>query len=266
MELDRGLRRRNAARIIAPAALFFLLGACRESAEQHIRKAHVLFANKQLDQALASYEKAVSIEPDNEIALEGIGNVAFERGDVKTAASWYEKAAAADEKAINARHRLAIARSELGDIEGAIAALEQALKIDPANTFAINALGGLYQKKGDLKRAEELQVAAVKIDPEFRAARYALAMIMIDTGRYDDADRELSKLHTRGSEALAEYGFARLDAKRGKHAEAAARLQRVLDLGVTHPSKVLSDPAFNESWSDPMMQAIRQKLEQAAQQ
>jgi tetratricopeptide (TPR) repeat protein len=270
MELDRGLRRGRATarriNTLAPALFVLAFAACRESAEEHIRKAHVLFSNKELDKAQAEYEKAVAIEADSEIALEGLGNIAFERGDVKGALSWYEKATAADAKAINARHRLAVAKSELGDLPGAVAALEEALAIDPDNTFALNALGGLHQKMGDLKRAEERQLAALRVDPEFRAARFALASILVDTSRFDDAERELTKLHTRGAEALAEYGFARLEAKRGRAPEAAKRLTRVLELGVAHPSKVLSDDVFNDAWSDPAMQAIRQKLEQAAKQ
>jgi tetratricopeptide (TPR) repeat protein len=264
MELDRALRRRFATRRLALTLALIFAGACRESPEEHIRKAHVLFSNKELDKAEAEYQRAIEIDPTNEIALEGIGNIAFERGDVKTAASWYEKAAAADDKAINARHRLAIAKGELGDLPGAVAALEEALKIDPDNVFALHALGGLHEKLGDKKRAEERQLAALRVEPENRAARFALANLLIDTNRLDDAERELTKLHTRGAEALAEYGFARLEAKRGRPAAAAKRLERVLELGVANPSKVLTDEAFTEAWSDPAMQAVRALLEQAA--
>lgn len=265
MESDRALGgRRTARRRISLLLVLAALPACRDTPEEHIRKAHVLFSNKELDKAEAEYQRAVEIDAKNEIALEGLGNVFFERGDVKTALSWYEKAAAADDTAINARHRLAITRSELGDVPGAIAALEEALKIDPENTFALNAAGGLYERSGDKKRAEELQVSALRVDPEHRAARFALASIFVDTARYDDAERELTKLHTRGAEALAEYGFARLEAKRGRAPEAAKRLTRVLELGVTHPSKILSDDAFQDAWSDPAMQTVREKLEQAA--
>lgn len=246
------------------AVLVPALSACRDTPEEHIRKAHVLFTNKKLDEAQAEYQRAAELDANNEIALEGLGNVYFERGDLKAALSWYEKAAAADDKAINARHRLAITRSELGDVPGAIAALEEALKIDPENTFALNALGGLYEKTGDKKRAEEMQVSTLRVDPQHRSARFALASIFVDTARFDDAERELTKLHRSGAEALAEYGFARLEAKRGRPAEAAKRLTRVLELGVNDPSKVLSDDAFTDVWSDPAMASVREKLEQAA--
>jgi tetratricopeptide (TPR) repeat protein len=238
--------------------------ACKDSGEEHIRKAHVLFSNHRLEEAEKSYRAAIEVEPDSAVALEGLGNIAFERGDPRTAVTWYEKAAAADPRAVNARHRLAIARSELGDVQGAIKALEDALTIDAKNVFALHALGGQQQKLGQMKRAEELQLEALRLEPDHLGARFALASIFLDSGRTEEAERELSKLHASGAEALAEYGFARVEAKRGKFPEAAKRLSRVLELGVSHPTKILSDNAFDDAWSDPEMQAVRAKLEQAA--
>lgn len=250
--------------MIAPLMACASLVACKESGEEHIRKAHVLFSNGQLDEAEKSYKTAIEVEPGSEVALEGLGNIYFERGDPRTAVTWYEKAAAADARAVNARHRLAVARVELGDLQGAVKALEEALAIDAKNVFALHALGGQYQKLGNLKRAEELQLEVLKLEPEHLGARFALASLFTDSGRAEEAERELSKLHARGAEALAEYGFARLEAKRGKPAEAAKRLTRVLELGVAHPSKILADDVFDDAWSDPAMQAVREKLEQAA--
>jgi tetratricopeptide (TPR) repeat protein len=240
------------------------LTSCRESAEQHIRKGHVFFSNRSFDDAEKEYARAVEIDPENAIALEGIGNVWFERHHVKNAIGWYEKAAAADPRSIQARHRLAIARTEAGDLRGALEPLIEAMKLDPTNTFAHYAVGNLYQRLGELANAEQHQLEVVKLDPDHRAGRFALAQIFVNSGRLDDAERELTRLRARGSEALAEYGFARLEAKRGKFPEAAKHLERVLELGVTRPAAVLEDEIFAPGWSEPAMQAVRAKLEEAS--
>jgi tetratricopeptide (TPR) repeat protein len=240
--------------------VFGALAGCRESTEEHIRKAHVLFKNGELAGAEAQYSRALELDAKNAVALEGLGNVLFERGDAKGAHAFYERAVAADPKSINAKHRLAIAKSELGDHRAAIAILEETLALDRQNVFALHALGGLYQKTGDLARAEEKQLEALRADANHLGARYALATLFIDSGRLEEAERELTKLHTRGAEAVAEYGFARVAAKRGSFEDAAKRLARVLELGVTHPEKILADEVFRDAWSHPAMAAIRAKL------
>ena len=118
------------------------------------------------------------------------------------------------------------------------------MEIDPKDVYALHALGGLYQKIGDRERAEAMQVAVLQIDKTHKAARYALANLELDSSRYDEAERELTRLQADGAKPLAEYGFARLAALHGKAANAAQHLETLLQLGVAHPSKVLTDEAF----------------------
>lgn len=240
------------------------LTGCHERGEEHVRKGHVLFSNRDFAGAEAQYRRAIDDSGENFVALEGLGNVAYEKGDLSAAEAWYRKACAAGPKAVNPRHRLAITLGTKGDVSGAIAVLQEALAIDAKNAFALSSLGGLYQKSGDLKRAEEMQVAALRIDPKHRSARFALANLQLDTGRLDEGERELTRLEADGAKQLAEYGFARLSAFRGEWDDAARHLDAVLAQDPSHPSKVLTDNAFASGWSHPEMQRVRLLLERAA--
>jgi tetratricopeptide (TPR) repeat protein len=252
-------------RAIAPMFVFaFLLAGCPETGEEHLRKAHVFFSNHDLSAAEDHYKRAAELSPKNAAPLEGVGDVYFERGNLREAAVWYRRAIELDPKALNPRHRLAITFAERGEVREAINVLEEALKIDAKNVFALHALGGLYQKLGEPDRAVAMQAAVLAVDPDHRAARFALANLHVDQGRFEEAERELTKLLGDGQKALAEYGFARLAAKRGKLDVAAKHLDTVLALGVTHPRRVLDDDAFAEAWSHPDMQRVRVELERAS--
>lgn len=222
---------------------------CRGQGEEDIRKANVFFKNGDLDRAESAYTRALEAAPSSEPALEGLGNVAFERGDFRGAMTWYGRAIEAEPKAMNARHRLAIAATELGDLETAVRALEGALALDAKDVFALHALGGLQQKKGDLAQAEALQTEVLRLDDKHRAARLALASIRVDQGRWAEAERELAQLQAAGAHTLAEYGFARMFARRADWAQAAARLETVLGEDVAHPRRMLEDPAFEAFWA-----------------
>jgi tetratricopeptide (TPR) repeat protein len=266
MTLVEMVRRFRLSSALAVAILTSAVSTgCPERSEEHVRKANVLFSNHDLAGAEAEYRRAIEKGEGHAGALEGLGDVCFERGDYASSASWYEKAARAEPRAITPLHRWAIALSSQGRAKDAIEVLSKAVEIDPKDVFALHVMGGQYQKLGESKKAEEMQMAVLRIDKDHRAARFALANIQLDSGRFEEAERELTRLEIEGKDArpLAEYGFARLAALRGGFDEAARHLERVIDLGVAHPGKVLTDTAFAEGWSQPSMLAVRAKLEAA---
>lgn len=252
---------RAARSALGCAAFAALLLGCPDVSEEHVRKGNVLFSNGDLTGAEAQYARAIEISPRNAIALEGIGNVFFEKGDLENAEGWYRKAILADRRALNPRHRLAITLSERGDPRSALGVLEEALAIDARDVFALHAIGGVYHRLGDLGRAESMQVAALKVDPDHRAARFALVNVLVDAGRFEEAERENIRLRGLGARNLSEYGFARLAAKQARFDASARHLEALLELGVTHPAKILQDAALNDAWSHPAMQRVRERLE-----
>lgn len=249
----------------ATVAIFALVAAVAcQKGEENLRKAHVFFKSGDLDSAGRHYRAATEVAPDNPAGWEGLGNVAFERRDYDEAIVHYRKAIEVDPKAMSARHKLAVALTSANRADQAIALLEETVALDPKNAFALNALGGLHQKQGDLEKAKQYQIAALTADDDFHSARFALASLLVDLGELEEAERELTRLVTRDQHLLAEYGFARLAAKKGKWPEAARHLERVLDGGVAHPEKIAMDPVFAGGWSEAPMKKAKAKLDRAA--
>ncbi len=239
------------------------LTGCQKG-EENLRKAHVFFKSGDLASAEKHYQAAADVDPKNAAAWEGLGNVAFEREDYDAAIERYRKAIALETKAMSARHKLAIALTSANNTHDAIRLLEETVTLEPKDTFALNALGGLYQKQGDLVKAKQLQLRALEVDPDFHAARFALGSLLVDLGELDEAEREFTRLLTHDQESLAEYGFARLAARRGRWADTAQHLARVLEGGVAHPEKIAKDPVFSEGWDLPPMKHAKESLDRAA--
>ena len=142
----------------------------------------------------------------------------------------------------------------------AIKTLDEALKIAPTDAYALSFSGGLHRKQGNLAEAERLQLAALQANDEYHAARYALANILIDTGRSREANLQLTRLTTEGREDLAQYGLARLAARDGRPADAARHLEKVLSGAMSHPRAILEDNAFAKVWGDPALAPLHRRL------
>jgi tetratricopeptide (TPR) repeat protein len=244
------------------AALLALAGC--QKGEENTRKAHVFFKSGDVESAAKLYRAAADADPNNAAAWEGLGNVAFELKSYDEAIAHYRKAIAIDAKAMSARHKLAVALTTANQADAAIELLEETAAIDPSNAFALNALGGLHQKKGDLDRAKQYQISAWAADDDFHAARFALGSLLVDMGELEEAEREFSRLVVKDQESLAEYGFARIAAKREKWDQVARHLAAVLDGVVAHPERIAVDPVFADGWSEAPMKALKEKLDRAA--
>lgn len=236
-----------------------LLAGCPKG-EESIRKANVFFKNGEYRRAEEAYRKALQADPENETALEGLGNVAYEQKQYDEAVARYQEAIEAHPKAISARHKLAVTLSSIDRIPEAIEILEATVEMEPADAFAFNALGGLYRKQGELEKAKQMQIKALAIDQQYHAARFALAGVLVELGELEGAERELTRLVKEGEGTLAEYGYARLAAARGRWADAAQRLEKVLDAGVSHPEKILEDPVFASGWGQEPMKRLAPRL------
>lgn len=89
--------------------------------EEYFNQAIEHFANRQLDDAIAAYRRALELDPNFTDAL----------------------------------HGLAEALSQKGELEAAIATAQRITEIDPDDVLARTSLSRLYQRKGMKKEAED---------------------------------------------------------------------------------------------------------------
>lgn len=101
-------------------------------AEAWIQIGHINFDNQQHDAAIAAYEKALEIDPNNAPVLTDLGIMYRRTGNPQEAVKRFDQAIAANPKLENPRYNKGIVLlHDLNDREGAIAAWEALLAINP---------------------------------------------------------------------------------------------------------------------------------------
>ncbi len=121
----------------------------------------VAYYNKgELDKALSSYEKALSLDPKYALVLANLGTVQFslamrnrDREALRKALDYFERAVAADPRYAGGYNGLGAIRSLNGDREGAIQAWSKAVELEPDHRFALYNLGKAYLVQGDKAKA-----------------------------------------------------------------------------------------------------------------
>jgi len=149
--------------------LFYLLGT-------------VQAAQGRRDEAIASYEKTISINPRSAPAHSELASLYAAKGDAAASEKHSQQALAIDPK-IEGAHRVrgeALARA--GKTEEAIAEFEAEARSSPKDVRPVFALAGLY---GKLDRKGEQEAAlkrAIELDPKFAPSYLDLARMYLDRG------------------------------------------------------------------------------------
>jgi tetratricopeptide (TPR) repeat protein len=224
------------------------------------------------------FSRAVAVNPENYLALNGLGNVAMRERDESTAADYYERALAAYPDFAPAHNRLGLIHKNRGDLvtarkhyehalraapdygpahgnlgnllrreedlDGAERHLRRSIEIDPFNATAHSNLGNVLVRRGDLEAAVERYERAIALHPEFTDAHYNLAAVTENLGR-------LSKAKTHYKEALrlvpgyadAHAGLGRVFEGQGDQRSAAGHYRETLKL---KPSRL--DIAHSLAW------------------
>jgi tetratricopeptide (TPR) repeat protein len=133
-------------------------------------------------------------------------------------------------EALTARMKLAEALVNAGDLTRGADVYARLVKEPAAQPEAEYGLGRIAALKGDWKAAIAHQQRACELFPEFGAAHYALGLALRNTGKIEDAQREL-ELHRRYGPrwpAIEDPVLAKVNALRD---DARANLERGIRLG-----------------------------------
>ena len=127
-------------------------------------------------QAIKSFERSLELRetPEGYVNLglshEGVSN--FQK-----AKETFEAAIELDDEFEVAYFELGAVLTEIGDLNGAIEVYGCVTELNPENTQALLSLGNLYILRSDFGRAEEYLKRVLKLDPTFEEARELLQAI-----------------------------------------------------------------------------------------
>ncbi|MGB9589271.1 MAG: tetratricopeptide repeat protein, partial [Candidatus Hydrothermia bacterium] len=121
---------------------------------------------KETDKALAAFEKALSLNPEDAKAWNNIGVVYYNEGKYEKAIPYFKKAISLDPNDQRFWHNLGLAYYHIGAYDDAIVAYNASLHIMEARAKVWNDLGVAYRFKGEWDKAIRSYDRALALSPE----------------------------------------------------------------------------------------------------
>ena len=131
----------------------------------------------QLDIAVQSYKKALSIKPDYAKAHYNLGGALQELDKLHDSAESYKNAIVFEPENAQAYNNLAIVLRELNQLEEAEASCRKAIVLDPEYAEAHSCLSIILYANGDLNSALESIKKAYSINPKLKIITLLLAVL-----------------------------------------------------------------------------------------
>eukprot|EP00189_Rhodosorus_marinus_P009077 CAMPEP_0184752864 /NCGR_PEP_ID=MMETSP0315-20130426/43801_1 /TAXON_ID=101924 /ORGANISM="Rhodosorus marinus, Strain UTEX LB 2760" /LENGTH=922 /DNA_ID=CAMNT_0027232217 /DNA_START=220 /DNA_END=2988 /DNA_ORIENTATION=- len=163
-----------------------------------------------VEQAILNYERALSVNPNFElaranlsIALCDAGTQAKQESKIDDAFTLYSRALAFNPSYPDAHYNLGVAYAEERKPMRAIVHYELAVKFNPNHKEAHNNLGVMYKELGNLERSLESYKAALAIDSNNHQTHNNVAVVYTLTGDTDLAAKHL-EMATRLAPSYAE--------------------------------------------------------------
>jgi len=178
-------------------------------AAAHANLASALLALGRPEEAAASFERALAVEPDALDTRLALGTTQGDLGRWAEAAVQFERVLAAEPGHVEARLSLGSAQQRLGRLEEAAQGLHQLAERCPDLAAAHNMLGHVLRRLGRLVDSETALARALALDPGFAKAHANLGALRRDQGCLEEAVRhyrrvlELDPTYSEGHYKLA---------------------------------------------------------------
>lgn len=219
-----------------------------KEAEDAASQAVKLQQSGSLDQALALYQKAISLQPKNADYIYGLGTVYQAKQNADQAIDSYQKALQIDPNNKDYKNALAqatalkvdpiidqgVTKQTANDLNGAIALYNQALELAPRNARAHTNLGTAYQQLDDFQKARGFYQSAYELDPKSEVGDLYL-MATIDEN------------NNQGAKALGEYQRYIKEAPAGQYQEQARTRISALNKNINDTAKLTTQAAMKSA-------------------
>jgi tetratricopeptide (TPR) repeat protein len=214
----------------ADAYYYFTLGHLQE------QQYEAMSSSELAEQAVASYKKALELEPDSAVVHERLAEVYAKSQHIRDAVTEAQEALRIDANNVSAHRLLArIYVRTLGDLgagevqqenlKKAVEQFQAILKVEPKDVYSALWLARLYRFENRHEDAEKVLRSVVVRDPENAPALEQLSQLLMDEGRSKEAIDLLTRSASDSSspETYDLLGDAYSQSKDFAQAEAAYR-------------------------------------------
>ena len=159
----------------------------------HINLGTTLGELGRLDEAEASYSKAIALKPDYAEAHCNLGITLQKLGRLDAAEASYSQAIELKPNYAEAHNNLGNTLKKMGRLEAAEASYTQAIELKPDFAEAHFNFGNILEVQGRLEAAETSYTQSIKSKPDFAEAHYNLGNTLKKLGRLESAEEVISK-------------------------------------------------------------------------
>ena len=148
---------------------------------------------RQYDDAIDSYNKALTIEPDYADTHYNMGVVLQEQGKLEEAIEAYNKAMSIKPDYAKANYNIGVVLQDQGKLAEAIKAYNKAVAIKPDYADAHYNMGLVLQEQGKPEEAIGAYKKTMSIKPDYAKAHNNLGLALYDQGKLDEAIKAYNK-------------------------------------------------------------------------
>jgi tetratricopeptide (TPR) repeat protein len=207
--------------------------AAATSADAHESMGEALLVASKLDEAAASFRKALELDPKMTLARVRLASTLLAQGKAPEAVLEARKATEEDAKNAEAFGVLgtAILAENKDKWNDAIAQAQQGAFLNPRNPLVQSAVGQLFEAAGNMDQAANAYAKALEADPGFTVARVALVNTRARKGDLDGALAEAQKLAAAApNSGEAQLQLGRLLLRKNDFAGATTALEKAAAL------------------------------------
>ncbi len=162
-----------------------------------------IFENARKALAHADFFGPGSIVCFDAVSLNISGDAFYQAGQLDEALAEYERALALDPENVNVHNSIGVCHGDREDWDSALASFNRAIELDPEDAFAIYNAGYIYMQKEDYEKALGYFQRAMKTDDNIFELLFQTGRALYELGRLDEAlsylRQALSKNETPGN-------------------------------------------------------------------
>ena len=147
-----------------------------------------------INNAIASFEEAVELDPQFALAYAGLGQAFWRKYEYTNEPEWVDKAISnanlasdLDDQLVQVNITSGMINNGTGNHERAIIDYNRALSADPVSAEAYRGLAQAYENTGNHEQAEQTYRRAIRLRPDYWAGYNALGVFYFHQNRYGDA-------------------------------------------------------------------------------
>jgi arylsulfatase A-like enzyme/Flp pilus assembly protein TadD len=159
------------------------------------------------EEAIASYQRALDLQPDHQMALSELADLYRAMGRDDAAVEGYRSVLRVQPRSPQIWYQLATLYLDLGRVTEAEEAFREALEHNPEMGAAYNSLATLAFQRHELDEAERLVRRGLELEDDLRSSRFNLARVLEARGETDEARR----LYREELSLFADHGRARFN-------------------------------------------------------